>query len=135
LWCHFAAAIAHSAANHQQHENRHHCGRRADHLDAAHVDPPNHGDDEHAHHVVLPSHNRREVETQVIGSQYGIRGRQQKRGAPVPPSRLKSPEVAEGRAHPAVESALDGNRSGQLRRDQRNGNAPEKRNEQVIQQR
>src|SRR5437016_6020976 len=49
------------------------------------------------------------------------------------PWRLRRP--SESRAHPAVESAFDGDRGRQFRRYQRNGNAPEKRNEQVIEQR
>ena len=113
-------------------QNRRH---RADHLDAAHVDVADQRNHDDGNRVVLPADKPREEKRQIVCRQNGVRAAQKERSAPVPPTGLKSPKVAKRRAHPAVESAFDGNRGGQFRRHQRNRNAPEQGNKQVIEQR
>ena len=42
------------------------------HLNAANVDPSNDGDQSEGSEPVFPSDNLREVESQVVGEQYGV---------------------------------------------------------------
>ena len=84
---------------------------------------------------MLPVDQPGEEKREIVRDQNAVRTAQKERRTPVPPAGLKSPEVAECPAHPAVASALDGHGGGQLRSHQRNRNAPEKRDEEVIEQR
>src|ERR1700741_2859530 len=76
-----------------------------------------------------------EIEAEVIGEEHGVDAAEEKRRSPVPPAGEKAPEIAEGGAHPAVETALHGHGGSEFRGDERDGYAPEKRNEQMIEQR
>jgi len=62
---------------------------------------------------------------EIVHDQYAVQAVQQKRSGPVPPATLKAPEVAEGRARPAIESALHRQNAVQLGRGVRHWNAPE----------
>ena len=120
-----------------RHEDKNLKRRRdlAHHLNAAHVDPGNDGDQSYRHEIVLPSRDSGKVVRQVIGEQNSVGSAQQKRCRPIPPSRKKSPEVSEGRARPAVKAAFNRHGSSKFRRHQRDGNAPEKRQHQQVDQR
>ncbi len=120
-----------------RHENKNlKCGRDlADHLNAAHVDPRQQGDQRDRDEVMLPPRHFGEVVGQVVGEQHGVDAAQQKRSRPVPPAGKKSPEVAKGGARPAIEAALDRHGSGQFRRNQRHRDAPEEWQDQEVDQR
>src|SRR5258708_6549285 len=75
-----------------------------------------------------------EIEAEIIGEEYGVDAAEKERRGPVPPACEESPEVTEGGAHPAIKAALHGHGSGEFRGDERNGNAPEKRDQRVVQQ-
>ena len=83
---------------------------------------------------MVASGELREVEAEVIGEEDGVGAAEQEGSGPVPPAGEESPEVAERSAHPAVEAALHGHGGGELSGDERDGDAPEERNEQVIEQ-
>src|ERR1700719_3338753 len=83
---------------------------------------------------MVASGELREVETEIVGEQHRVDAAEEKRGGPVPPAGEEAPEVAEGGAHPAVESALHGHGGSEFGGDEGNRNAPEEWNEQVIEQ-
>src|SRR6266404_4248365 len=83
---------------------------------------------------MVASGELREIEAEVIGEEDGVGAAEEKRRGPVPPSGEESPEVAEGGAHPAIEAALHGHGGSEFRGDEGNGDTPEKRDQQVIQQ-
>ena len=85
--------------------------------------------------IVFPPCDRREKSFDVVRKKHSIRAAEQKRRSPIPPAAEKSPEIAVARAHPAIKAALYGHCGREFCRDQRNRNAPEERNEQVIEQR
>ena len=66
---------------------------------------------------------------EVIHHQHAVEAVQQKCAGPIPPAALKSPEIAEGRAAPAIEAALHGEHAVQFRGGEGNRDAPEKRDE------
>src|SRR5581483_2107435 len=76
---------------------------------------------------VLPSVERSDA-GQVIGHDDSIGGAHQEGTGPVPPSALKSPEVAESGAGPTVEAAFYRHGGRHFRSRQRNRNAEKKRN-------
>src|SRR5712664_3452728 len=75
-----------------------------------------------------------EIEAEIVGKEHGIDATEKERRGPVPPAGEESPEVAEGGAHPAIEAALHGHGGSEFGGDKRNRDAPEKRDQQVIQQ-
>src|SRR5258707_5474545 len=75
-----------------------------------------------------------EIEAEIVGEEYGVDATEQERRGPVPPAGEESPEVAESGAHPAIEAALHGHGGSEFGGDEGNGDAPEKRDQQVIQQ-
>ena len=110
-------------------------GREFPHrIDATDVDPSDERDDQQRNHIVLPSGEPGQIEAEVIGELHGVYSTQQKRRAPVPPAGEKSPEVAEGRARPAIEAAFDRHGGSEFRGNERDGNRPEERNHQQVDQ-
>src|SRR5712675_3725522 len=83
---------------------------------------------------MIASGELREIETEIVGEEHGVDATEKERRGPVPPAGEESPEVTEGGAHPAIEAALHGHGSSEFGGDKRNGDAPEKRDQQVIQQ-
>src|SRR5580693_2352807 len=117
--------------NWQRDENFEHDGNNTYHLNSAYIDPSNHRHNSYRDHVVFPTRDGRKEEAQIIRKENSIRAPKEKRSAPVPPARQKSPEVAEPRACPTIKAAFYRNCCGEFRCDQGDGNAPEQRNKQV----
>jgi hypothetical protein len=125
-------------AEHQhRHENRKFQHRRHDahQPNAADIYVCQQRDQRHRNQIMFPAHQRWEKSAQIIAEQHRVTAPEQPRSAPVPPARQESPEISEARAHPAVESAFDGNCGRQFRGNEGNRNAPEERNQQEIEQR
>jgi hypothetical protein len=76
----------------------------------------------------------REVEAEIVGEEDRVGAAEEEGCGPVPPAGEESPEVAKGGAHPAVEAALHGHGGGEFRGDERDRDAPEEWNEQVIEE-
>ena len=131
--------VRQSNDRHHNHRNQHadfkHRGNFADQINSANVHISNHRNQRDRNNVVLPAHDARVVRRNVISEENRVGAAKQKRRRPVPPAREESPKIAVARAHPTVKSALYGHRRRQFRGDKRNGNAPEKWNQQVIEQR
>src|SRR5258708_138466 len=83
---------------------------------------------------MVASGELREIETEVVREEHGVDAAEEKRGGPVPPTGEEAPEVAERCAYPAIEAALHGHGGGEFGGDERNRDAPEEWNEQVIEQ-
>src|SRR5882762_7132763 len=83
---------------------------------------------------MIASGELREIKAKIVGKEHGIDATEQERRGPVPPAGEESPEVAESGAHPAIEAALHGHSGSEFGGDERNGDAPEKWDQQVIQQ-
>src|SRR6266404_9607381 len=83
---------------------------------------------------MIASGELREVEAEVIGEEDGVGAAEEEGSGPIPPAGEESPEIAEGGAHPAVKAALHGHGGGQLGGDERDGDAPKQRDQQVIKQ-
>src|SRR6266404_8626930 len=83
---------------------------------------------------MIASGELREVEAEVIGEEDGVGAAEQEGSGPVPPAGEESPEVAKGGADPSIEAALYGHGGGKIGGDERDWDAPEERNEQVIEQ-
>src|ERR1700730_14095357 len=83
---------------------------------------------------MVASGELREIEAEVVGEEHGVGAAEKERRGPVPPAGKKSPEIAEAGAHPAVEAALHGHGGGEFGCDERDWDAPEERNKQVIEQ-
>src|SRR5450631_485733 len=134
-------AVPHSDAHdaHQENDGQNrklqHSRNFSDQPNSPHVHVSNDNNHRQRNQIVLQGREPRDVVRDVVGEQDRIRAAEQKRSTPIPPSRKKSPEISKGFASPAVEAALDGHGGGEFGRDQRNRDAPEKRNEQLIQQR
>ena len=77
-----------------------------------------------------PSREFGKIEAHVVGELHRVHAAQQEGCAPVPPAGEESPEIAEAGAHPAIEAAFDRHGGGEFRGNQRDGNAPEKRDHQ-----
>src|SRR4029077_11450001 len=118
----------------QEDENLEQGGNAADHLDAAHVDVGDAGDERGGYEVMIASGESREIEAEVVGEEDGVGAAEGKRSGPVPPARKEAPEIAEGGAHPAIEAALHGHGGSELGSDQRDRDEPEERNEQMKEQ-
>src|SRR5262249_27631127 len=110
-------------------------GKFADGLNAAHVDPRDQRNDEQRDGVVPPAGELRKVVAKIIRELHGVSRAEQKRGAPVPPSGEKSPEIAESGPYPAIESTLNRHGRGEFGGDQRHGNRPEEGNNEQVDQR
>src|ERR1700731_3872780 len=83
---------------------------------------------------MFPACNLRKIVTQVVGEEHGIGSPEKERGAPVPPSGKKTPEITESGAGPAIEAAFDRHGGGEFGGDQRYRDAPEERDDQEIEQ-
>src|SRR5579863_5536295 len=84
---------------------------------------------------MLPANELREIKAEIVGEEHSVNRAQKKRSAPAPPASEKSPEVAKGGTYPAVEAALHGHGGGEFGGNQRDRNAPEKRQHQNVEQR
>ena len=67
----------------------------------------------------------RKIFAQVIHQQHAVEAVQQKRSRPIPPAALKSPEIAERGATPAIETTLHGENAIKFGGSKRNWNRPE----------
>src|SRR6266849_7223604 len=118
----------------QEDENFEQSGNAADHLDAADVDVSDGGDERGGDEVMVASGELREIEAKIVGEEDGVGAAEKKGGGPVPPAGEESPEIAEGGAHPAVEAALHGHRGSEFGGNEGDGDAPEKWDQQMIEQ-
>ena len=110
-------------------------GNASDQPNAADIHIGNQRDYEQPDSIVPPSRQLRKVKRQVVGKQHRVERSQKKRCRPVPPASEESPEVAESGARPTIEAAFNWHCRCEFGRDQRNWNAPEKWNYELIQQR
>src|ERR1700758_3951312 len=76
-----------------------------------------------------------EIISKIVGEQDSVGAAEKKRGGPVPPSGQESPEIAERGAAPAIEATFHGHGRSEFGGHQRNRDAPEKWQDQQIQQR
>src|SRR6266702_7253551 len=84
---------------------------------------------------MLPACDLGKVKTQIVGKEHGIGAPQEKRRRPVPPAREESPEITKRGAYPTIEAALHRHGSRELSGHERNGDAPEKWQNEMVNQR
>ena len=81
-------------------------GKPAGYLDAARVKVREQQSTRHAPgHFALPVIHGK-VDPEIVHQQHAVETVEQKRAGPVPPAALKSPEISERGARPAIEAAL-----------------------------
>ena len=126
----------HAHGRHRQKDERLQQSRDLPHrLDAANIDVGDDSDHGNCDHVMFPSRDPRKEKTDVVSEQHCVGTAQQERRAPVPPARQESPEVAESRARPTVETSLHRHCGRQLSGHERNRNAPEEREDEMVDER
>src|SRR5215469_1904373 len=81
---------------------------------------------------MAPANESGKIVGEIVSKEHGVTCAEQPRGGPIPPAGKESPEIAVAGAYPAVKTALDGNRCGQLRSGQRNGDAPKQWKDEQI---
>ena len=84
---------------------------------------------------MFPAGERRKINRKIVAEENGIGSTKEPGSAPIPPASEKAPEITVAGAHPAIKAALYGNGSGEFRRNERDRDAPEKRNDQQIDER
>ena len=124
------AAIAQSIRTGMSIENSSSSGHGTDHLYTANVDVREYDDEPDRNDVMAPARQCGKVDCEIVAEKNGIRGAKQPGCGPVPPAGEESPEISKTGFHPTIEAAFYGHCGCEFGGDERNRNAPEKRNDQ-----
>src|SRR5579863_2230108 len=112
-----------------QDSDQHTDGKPAGNLNAANVQIRQNTEHQAGARPLGVSGQPGKIKNQIVHDQNAVETVQKKCADPVPPAALESPEVAEGVAAPAIETALHRKNAVQFGGGVGHGNAPEERNE------